>query len=856
MRRLAVLTLVLLAGTMLPIATAAAAGSPMDRNGNKIFDDLDDALQGRSSDALVDVIVAFSEGESSHEAAQAQRGLGAFKIRYEYQTISGVAARMSIGQIRSIAQRSDTAHVQLDAPVHTMLDTSRASFGVPKATADFGVDGNNGTGACPGVRDYCGDDVVVAVIDTGIDAAHSDLGDPGAQKVIGFADCVDATCATVAPFDDHGHGTHVASTIAGDGDGSVSRSLHGVAPGAGLVGVKVLSGSGSGSTSGVDAGVEWTILNKNLYGIDTLNMSLGGSGSSDGTDSTSRVVNRAVAGGITAFVAGGNSGPGRFTTSSPAAAEHAITVCAMADPNDADGTRVPGWGLASFSSRGPTRDNRIKPDICAAGVDVMAADAGTGNGYVSMSGTSMATPFAAGVGALMLDANPALAPSGTVCPAEDTTTDCKDGVYDASMNVPVKTGMAATAEEWGPAGKDIDFGWGRVQAYEAVDWGSALAGTAGPAQPTHTFTSGSLSGTNDIDWYTIPVTSTDSPIAVTFVMTSYVNWFESDFDIFLYRPNGTEAQRSWDNLRQETLGFMPNVTGDWQLKVHSWAGSGPYWFDLSYPGGTVVPNIAPTAETGSAGTNEDTGVAITLAGTDAETCELSFSVVDGPAHGSLTSPSAQACTAGSPNTDTAGVTYTPSANYTGSDSFTYRVNDGSTDSNTATVTLAVTPANDPPAANFTYSCTMLACSFTDTSSDVDGDAIVSWAWTFGDGAGDTSQSPAHTFSAAGTYLVGLMVGDGLLQSATTVKSVTVSKTVPWNLTATGFKLKKTRTVTLAWDTAASSAAVDVWRNGTRIATGTPNDGDFVNSLSRGGTYTYKVCVTGTNNCSNEASATV
>jgi len=855
MRRLALLALMILAGMMLPLAPVAASGSAVDRDANKIFDDLDAALKGRSSDALVDVIVVFSEGDSSTETAQAKRGVGAFKVRYEYKTISGVAARLSVGQIHSLARRSDTAHVQLDAPVHTMLDTSRASFGVTKAVADFGVDGNNESSlVCSDVRSYCRDDVVVAVIDTGIDAAHSDFGDLGAPKVIGFADCVDASCAEGASFDDHGHGTHVASTIAGDGDGSPSRSLHGVAPGAGLVGVKVLDARGSGSNSGVDAGVEWTILNKDLYGIDALNMSLGGSGSSDGTDSTSRIVNRAVAEGITAFVAGGNSGPGRFTTSSPAAAEHAVTVCAMSDPNDADGTRVPGWGLASFSSRGPTADNRVKPDICAAGVDVMAADAGTGDGYVAFSGTSMATPFAAGVGALMLDANPALAPSGDPCPSGDTSTDCKDGVIDATMTIPVKAGMAATAEEWGPAGKDIDFGWGRLQAYDAMDWASALTGTGGPSQPAHTFTQGSLSGTDDIAWYTIPVTSTDAPIAVTFVMTNYVNIFNPDFDIFLYRPNGTEAQRSWGNTRQETLGFMPNVTGDWRLMVHSWEGSGPYWFDLSYPGGPVVPNDAPTAQAVTAGTSEDTAVALTLAGTDAETCELSFTVISGPEHGSLTSPSGVTCTTGTQNSVTVEVTYTPSANYNGPDSFTYVVNDGTTDSAPATVSLSVTAANDRPTASFGYSCSLLACAFTDSSSDVDGD-VLSWSWNFGDGSTSATKSPGHTFGGPGTYTVTLTVDDASLTDIET-KSVTVSDTASWDLSAAPFKQKKTKTITLEWNSTATSATeVDVWRNGDLIDT-ISNGGSYVDSLRRGGTFTYKVCAAGTLVCSNEATATL
>lgn len=115
-------------------------------------------------------------------------------------------------------------------------------------------------------------------------------------------------------------------------------------------------------------------------------MSLGTSGSSDGTDTVSQAVNRAADAGIIPVVAAGNSGPARYTIGSPGAAAKAITVAAMADPNEL------GFGLASFSSRGPTRDERVKPDIAAPGVAIMAPKANTTSQYVAYSGTSMATP--------------------------------------------------------------------------------------------------------------------------------------------------------------------------------------------------------------------------------------------------------------------------------------------------------------------------------------------------------------------------------------------------------------------------------------------------------------------------------
>jgi hypothetical protein len=106
---------------------------------------------------------------------------------------------------------------------------------------------------------------------------------------------------------------------------------------------------------------------------------------------------------------------------------------------------------------------------------------------------------------------------------------------------------------------------------------------------------------------------------------------------------------------------------------------------------TVVANTAPTANSQSSVTTlEDTAKVITLTGSDAETCNLTFSIVSGPTNGSLGAITNNACVAGSPNADSASVSYTPNANYNGADSFTFKVNDGTADSAPATVSLEIT----------------------------------------------------------------------------------------------------------------------------------------------------------------------
>ena len=490
MRRLAIfLCVTVLATTGLVQMSGSASAAPMrpvDKDGNKIFDDLDRTIEGKASDTKHDVIVVFSSGSSATQAAAIRRSLGSFDTTYEYKTIPALAARMTAGQIHALSQRGSTVQIQPDVRMSFEMETARAQFGVDKAVTDFGEDGNNELGSCPGVRDYCADDTVVAVLDTGMDKQHVDL-DGG--KVIGSAMCADPPC--IDNWNYYGtstHGTHVGSIVAGEGDGNPAH--RGVAPGAGLVSVTVGVDAGA-NVSAVDAGLEWILAHRSTYGIDAMNASIGMPGPSDGTESTSRLINRAVAEGITTFVSAGNNGPNASTAGNPGTAKFAISVAAM---NDTIGSALgvpPGLNLTYFSSRGPTADGRIKPDIAGPGVDIMAAAPGTyvnggaHDSYASHSGTSMSSPFTAGVGALMLDADSSLASSGIACPADDVTSECLDGVIDASMTVPLKDKLIATSVDWGPAGPDNEYGHGRLDAYAAVDSASLLLGTGGPQVPNN-----------------------------------------------------------------------------------------------------------------------------------------------------------------------------------------------------------------------------------------------------------------------------------------------------------------------------------------------------------------------------------
>lgn len=270
--------------------------------------------------------------------------------------------------------------IWLDRKVDLAWDENLEQIGAPQAWAS-GADGQ---------------DVKVAVLDTGADAGHPDL----AGRVAASSDFTGK--GSIA--DGHGHGTHVAGILAGSGAGN-DGLRKGVAPAADLLVGKVLNDGGSGQTGWILAGMEWAVA----QGADVVSMSVGSRSASDGTDLLSAAVDRLTATGTLFVVAAGNNGPGAESVASPGAASAALTVAAV------DGSDT----VASFSSRGPRAgDGALKPDLAAPGVGIVAARAtGTSMGtpvddlYTAADGTSMATPSVAGAAALLLQRRPGLSPA-------------------------------------------------------------------------------------------------------------------------------------------------------------------------------------------------------------------------------------------------------------------------------------------------------------------------------------------------------------------------------------------------------------------------------------------------------------
>ncbi|MFJ2418666.1 S8 family serine peptidase [Streptomyces brevispora] len=235
---------------------------------------------------------------------------------------------------------------------------------------------------------YDGKGSKVAVLDTGIDADHPDVKD----RVLESRSFVPGEEVD----DKNGHGTHVASTIAGSGAASDGLNK-GVAPAAGLIVGKVLSNEGSGADSGIIEAMEWA----KAEGADVVSMSLGSSIPDDGSDPMSQAVDSLSADGGPLFVIAAGNAYGAGTIGSPGSADKALTVAAV-DKQD---------NRADFSSMGPlTRSYGLKPDLSAPGVDINAAASqsvpGMSGMYQSMSGTSMATPHVAGAAAIMKERHP------------------------------------------------------------------------------------------------------------------------------------------------------------------------------------------------------------------------------------------------------------------------------------------------------------------------------------------------------------------------------------------------------------------------------------------------------------------
>ncbi len=312
---------------------------------------------------------------------------------------------------------------------------------------------------------YTGQGVVVAVIDTGVNYNHVDLAEhlwDGGSEFPNHG--YDVYNNDNNPMDDHGHGSHCAGTVCGDGHGA---SQTGMAPDATLMCVKCLNSQGSGGADAISAGIQWAVG----HGCDMFSMSLGVANSSVSERTLLRhTCEAALDAGVVAAIAAGNEGDSQWQFPIPNnvrvpgscpppyidpvqnenPGKESCSVCIGAvDYNDA---------AAYFTSHGPvTWSNTefgdyaynpgiglIRPDVCAPGVDIKSINYQSNTGYTSMSGTSMATPCAAGCMALMLSKDINLTPAEVCRILEETAVPLAEG-------------------------KSNIYGFGRINVFDAVE---------------------------------------------------------------------------------------------------------------------------------------------------------------------------------------------------------------------------------------------------------------------------------------------------------------------------------------------------------------------------------------------------
>jgi serine protease AprX len=375
------------------------------------------------------VIITVQQGHEG-EVLDRLKHYGAL-VKSQHPSINGVAATIQGDYVSDLAKHG-VISITPDAILHASGAPPSVSQGTAKAAFDpnapqgpavstlrlsLGLSAGAAANLAPGTINGTG--VGIAIVDSGINPSSDFAG-----RIKGFYDFTTLDRfrqpTQPAPYDDFGHGTHVAGLIASSG-AAPGYMFQGVAPNANLLAFKVLDKNGAGSTSSVIAAIEYIVSHRKALGVQIINLSLGKPVTAPVKfDPLVQAVESASAKGLIVVVAAGNDGPGYGSINSPANAPSAITV-GVADGKTTV-TRNDDY-VPSFSSRGPTwYDGFAKPDVIAPGVNLYsdASPASTlvtstnpvfpqqtvdGVKLIDLSGSSMSAAVATGVVALELDAN-------------------------------------------------------------------------------------------------------------------------------------------------------------------------------------------------------------------------------------------------------------------------------------------------------------------------------------------------------------------------------------------------------------------------------------------------------------------
>ena len=392
----------------------------------------------------VKVLIGFTQRPGRSEEALVRQAGG--DIKYTYHLVPAIAASVPESAIDGLRKNPRVRYIEEDGFVYANDAELDNAWGVKRIGAGtVHAGGNTGAG------------VKVAIIDSGIDCTHPDLDANcagGKDFVNGLFGATKGKYKDAEPYDDNGHGTHVAGAVAAENNGV---GVVGVAPEARLYALKVMNSSGGGSLSDVIAGIQWATGLNGGTKVDIINMSLG---TCSDSQSLRDAVSAVCAAGVLVVASAGNGGncSGTDSVRYPAKYPEAIAVASTGRSDQ----------KASSSSTGPD------VELAAPGVGINST-VPTGSctycddsGHKLLSGTSMASPHVAGTAALVLAANPGW------------------------TNVQIRGQLQSTADDLGQKGRDALYGYGLVDA-------DGAAVSTGPS------TTGSISGTVKDTWDSSPI---------------------------------------------------------------------------------------------------------------------------------------------------------------------------------------------------------------------------------------------------------------------------------------------------------------------------------------------------------------
>tara|TARA_R110000751_G_scaffold192931_2_gene298485 strand:+ start:177 stop:2735 length:2559 start_codon:yes stop_codon:yes gene_type:complete len=671
-------------------------------------------------------------------------------------------------------------------------------------------------------------DVVVGVIDTGVDYSHPDLaanmwanpgeiaGDGIDNDGNGFIDDIhgiNAITNSGDPMDDNGHGTHVSGTIGATGNDGIG--VVGVNHNVSIIGCKFLDSAGSGASSDALTCIDYFVDLKNNHNVDirTLNNSWGGGGFSQALYDAITATSDA---NILFVAAAGNSGSDNDASPSyPASYDH-DSILAVAGTNHTDAMYTSSqYGLTSV-------------DIAAPARNVLSTV--PGGGYSSFTGTSMATPHVAGAAALVLSVNPELSTvelkellmnSGDANPATEgkTVSGKRLNIYNALLDADPTPGFTLKAT---PNSSTIEAGETAIYSFDigsVAEWDGevnlTLVGSlAGATLSTDTAAPGAtfelmVPTTSETQWgeYDFTVTATSDELVKTASVSLMVNpeglneFTYTNEEVINIPDNDATGITSVINVADDLTVFASDI---YVNISHTWIGD--LTVMLTSPAGTSA-----TLHNATGGNAVDIDQTFSSSAFNGEvaTGDWTLSVADNA----------------------------------GSDT-------GSLNNWAITITGIGEVLPSAPEVSFAYEAEGLTATFTDSSTDRNDD-MVSWSWSFGDGAVSSEQNPIHTFAETGNYDVMLTVTDAEGLSSSESVMVTVSST---SIEATVKRAYKSRLgrlrVDITWE-GTSAEMVDIFRNGIKIDT-VENDGIYRDRERRttDSQFIYQICDASTA-CSNE-----